>query len=75
MIYFSSQYLFMFLIIIHHTTCQSNENCINDRDNDFEESLDQEECDGTGDGHMKYSEEIGYVFLNNSQGQELLKHV
>lgn len=70
--YFSSQYLFMFLIIIHHTTDQSDENCNNDRDNDFEESVDQEECSGTGDGEMKYSEESGYVLLNNSQGKELL---
>ncbi|CAG2220639.1 unnamed protein product [Mytilus edulis] len=55
----SSQYLLMCLIVIHHTTGQSNENCNNDRDNDFDESVDQEECGGTGDGHRRYSEEIG----------------
>ncbi|VDI02928.1 Hypothetical predicted protein, partial [Mytilus galloprovincialis] len=54
-----SQYLFMFFIIIHHTTGQSIENCNNDRDNDFDESVDQEECGGTGDGYRRYSEEIG----------------
>ncbi|CAC5409091.1 DHH [Mytilus coruscus] len=54
-----SQYLCMCLIVIHHTTCQSNENCNYDRDNNFEESVNQEKCGGTGDGHRRYSEKVG----------------
>ncbi|XP_052105983.1 uncharacterized protein LOC127738687 isoform X2 [Mytilus californianus] len=53
--------LFMCVIMIHHTSSKSNENCNNDRDNDHEGSDNEEKCDGSGDvnnGHRRYSEDV-----------------